>query len=232
MKGLVSEYDVQCIDAYELREKSPCRILNGWELKPYAITHSRFREVFLIDADNLPLVLPEILFEFPEYKEYGAVFWPDHGRLAPERDIWRIAGVDFRDEPEFETGQVLVHKEKCWKPLMLALWYNANSDFYYRYIHGDKETFHVAFRKLRQPYAMPSYGVVPLTATMCQHDFSGNRIFQHRNLDKWELFSENRHVEGFLYEDDCREFIAELRRKWDGKIEHRQWSKKARLIAL
>lgn len=222
MQKLVAELDVECVDASQLSEKLPCRSLRGWAIKPYAIVYSSFREVLLLDADNLPLVKPELLFEMEPFKETGAAFWPDYSRLAPGRQIWSLCGIPYRDEPEFESGQILVDKERCWRPLMLALWYNANADFYYQYIHGDKETFHMAFRKLEQPYAMPQRGIESLIGTMCQHDFEGKRIFQHRNLDKWDLDRENEPVPGFLHEDDCRSFIRDLRRKWSGTIEHQR----------
>lgn len=53
---------------------------------------------------------------------------------------------------------------------------------------------------------------------MCQHDLDGERIFQHRNLLKWQLFGENPWVPGFLFEGECREFLAELRSVWNGRV--------------
>jgi len=53
---------------------------------------------------------------------------------------------------------------------------------------------------------------------MCQHDFNGRRIFQHRNTDKWDLFLRNRHVPGFQFEDECRSYVKQLQRSWDGQV--------------
>jgi hypothetical protein len=61
---------------------------------------------------------------------------------------------------------------------------------------------------------MPNTPIFPLAGTMCQHDFTGRRIFQHRNLLKWRLFGENQRVKGFIHEDRCLNFLAELRDKW------------------
>ena len=52
---------------------------------------------------------------------------------------------------------------------------------------------------------------------MCQHDFLGRRIFQHRNLEKWDLFF-NKRIKGFLMEEECHGYISDLRRAWDGRI--------------
>jgi len=50
---------------------------------------------------------------------------------------------------------------------------------------------------------------------MCQHDLEGRRLFQHRNDDKWNLFANNRAVDGFLFEAECRQNIRELQALWD-----------------
>jgi hypothetical protein len=126
--------------------------------------------------------------------------------------------MPYHNDRPFESGQIVLDKQRCWEPLRLCLWYNEQSDFFYRHIYGDKETFHLAFRKLRCSYAMPGRPIQTITGTMCQHDFAGNRIFQHRNMDKWNLFLRNRVVKGFRYEVECRAYVEQLRRLWDGRI--------------
>jgi len=216
MRALMEGLGVECVDAEALRERHPARTLNGWELKAYALLHAPFEEVLLLDADNVPVVDPSFLFDAPEYREAGAAFWPDFGRLAPDRSIWSVCGVEYRDEPEFESGQVLVDKRRCWPALQLSMHYNEHSDFYYHHVYGDKETFHLAFRRLGAPYAMPARPIDALDGCMCQHDFEGNRVFQHRNMDKWRLDGSNRRIDGFQHEDLCRSFLAELRALWSG----------------
>ena len=218
MEQLMASLKVECVNAQELLGDQPMRRIGGWELKAYAIAHSPFREALFLDADNVPVMNPEYLFDCPQFNEMGAVFWPDYGRLSRSRPIWRLCGVRYQNEPEFETGQMLIDKERHWEPLALALWYNAHSDFFYQWIHGDKETFHMAWRKLGRPYAMPPRPIEPLAFTMCQHDFEGRRVFQHRNLDKWSLMRPNRSVRGFRFEKECLRYVDELRAVWDGRI--------------
>jgi hypothetical protein len=98
------------------------------------------------------------------------------------------------------------------------MWLNENSDFYYQYLHGDKETFHLAFRKVKQAYSLVPRPIHPLEATMCQHDFEGHRLFQHRNLDKWNLLKGNRRIKGFWFEDECRSYMRQLRRRWFARV--------------
>lgn len=198
---------------------------SGWELKSYSIVHSSFEEVLYLDADNMPVKDPTYLFETKEYLSNGAVFWPDYGRLACDDPIWSVCGVEYQDEPEFESGQILVNKSKCWKALNLAHWYNANSAFFYRHFMGDKETFHIAFRFLKQPYSMTSYGILNLSdAVMCQHDFDGQRVFQHRNRAKWKMFGENKSIPGFTAENRCLKYLRKLRQEWDGRMDgQKRW---------
>lgn len=198
---------------------------SGWELKSYSIVHSSFEEVLYLDADNMPVKDPTYLFETKEYLSTGAVFWPDYGRLACDDPIWSVCGVDYQDEPEFESGQILVNKSKCWKALNLAHWYNENSAFFYKHFMGDKETFHLAFRFLKQPYAMTSHGIFNLSdAVMCQHDFDGQRLFQHRNRAKWKMFGENRTIPGFKGEKRCLKHLKKLRQNWDGRMDgQKRW---------
>lgn len=214
MRDLIAPLGVTCVDALQVRDRHPVRTLGGYQLKPYAILHSRFREALLLDADNFPLVDPSFLFETPQYQRDGAIFWPDYGRLEYWRDIWRLAGVAYQDEPEFESGQVVVDKARCWRPLQLAMWMNEHSDFWYSHIWGDKDTFHLAWRKLGAPYSMPPYPIESLSGVMCQHDFQGRRIFQHRNFGKWSLYGHNPRIPGFLHEDKGLAFLDELRQCW------------------
>ncbi len=218
MRALVAPLGVECIDGLEIRRRHPVRMLSGWELKPYSILHSPFREVLLLDADNLPVANPEFLFETPEFAETGAIFWPDRGRMTAENPAWKIFSVSFREEPEFESGQIVVDKEKCWRALSLAMWYNEHSDFFYDYVHGDKDTFRFAWHRLGQEFARPPFPMREIESTFCQHDFSGRLLFQHRHEDKWNLRRDNKRIAEFLFEEECLEDLHRLRSLWDGHI--------------
>ncbi|HEY4416734.1 MAG TPA: glycosyltransferase family 9 protein [Verrucomicrobiae bacterium] len=218
MSGLLQGLGVSVVDAAKVRLQHPLRILNGWELKPYAMAHSAFAEVLLLDADNVPVLNPEFLFDSREYKSTGAIFWPDYDRVPQNNQlkIWRSCGLRRPNEKEFETGQILLDKRRCWHALNVCLWFNANSDFYYRHLHGDKETFHLAFRKVGKSYHLIPHPVKPLEKTMCQHDPAGRVLFQHRNRAKWDLVH-NPRIKGFLFEQECLAHLADLKPRWSGK---------------
>jgi hypothetical protein len=216
MRSLVVPLGVDCVNIFDAQEDHPAKIAGGWQLKPYAILWSRFKEVLLLDADNVPIVNPEFLFDSHQFQETGVIFWPDAEHFGPNHKIWNICGVPYQDEPTVESGQIMFDKERCWRALCLTLWYNEHSHFYYRHIYGDKDTFHMAFRKLNQPYSMPATPYHPLTETMCQHDFEGNRIFQHRWSADWNVLEENKRIDGFHFEDECRNYLDQLRQYLEG----------------
>jgi hypothetical protein len=212
-RELVAPLGVRCVDASRVRKRYPARILDGWELKPYAIIHSRFRDVLFLDADNVAIKDPTVLFESQEYREHGSVFWPAYRPLPPDNPIWRICHVKYREEPDFETGQILIDKSRCWRAMQLTMHLNENSDFYYQYTQGDKETFHMAWRMLGQEYAMISTPVQKIESTACQHDFQGEKIFQHRYQAKWKLDEPNPVIPGFLLEGTCFSYLDDLRER-------------------
>ena len=214
MRRLIAPLGVECVDAFAIRKKHPCRLLNGWELKPYSMVHSPFREVLLLDADNVPVRDPEFLFNTPQFRQTGALFWPDIDTSRMPARAWRFCGLDELDEPAFESGQIVIDKQRCWRPLRLSLWFNEYSDFWYQHMHGDKETFHLAWRKLAAPFSMPDHRPIG----MRQHDFEGRLLFLHRNTDKWSPHLDNRSIPGFRFEKECRKFLRQLRRNWDMSI--------------
>ena len=210
---LISAYGVECVDAEAVRKKHPHLSLGGWELKAYAVLHSPFREVMLLDADNVPVRDPEYLFDTPGYQETGALFWPQGSRMSPGHASWSAFGVEYRDEEEFESGQLIIDKARCWRALNLCNWYNERSYFFYRVVYGDKDTFRFAWHRLGQPFAMPERGMGILSSTLLQYDPAGELIFQHRFGDKWRL-SGNQRIPGFQHEAICNEFMHDLRQRW------------------
>jgi hypothetical protein len=202
----------------------------GWAFKPYAMLHCSFQELVLLDADNIPTVDPAFLFETPQYRETGALFWPDLEPLPSTSDIWEICRVAYRAEPSFESGQIVIDKARCWRALSLTAHLNARGDFYYRHIHGDKDTFHMAWRFLGQPYSMAPHPprvlvddqadplFVYLGLVLGQRDFEGRIVFQHRNTPKFTLFGCNPRFPEFRYEAECFQFLDELARFWSGRV--------------
>ena len=186
--AIVGPLGVKCVDADLVAERlGGARMLNGWELKPFATLRCGFREVLALDADSYPVRDPEFLFAEPDYVESGAIFWPDQATFDLKRSVWETVGLPYRDEPCFESGQYVIDKARHWQTLWLAHWLNEHSDFYYRHFWGDKETFHLALAALEAPYGMPRKRWAGSLGTMVQHDMYGRPLFNHRTHDKFSL---------------------------------------------
>jgi hypothetical protein len=227
MIDLLTPLGVECVDA--LARRAPAeraasdRVPNGWELKPYAIIHSRFKDVMFIDADNVPAIDPSCLLSSPEYAAAGALFWPDIYCFDAGHPIWQVFRVPCRDEPAIESGQLVIDKERCWKALHLALHLNEHSEFYYAYTRGDAVTLYFAWRTLGRPYRMSPYPPIRWVSStwdrgLSQRDFTGRVVFQHRIATKWNAWAENPHVPEFVHEEECFRFLRQLREQWDGKV--------------
>src|SRR5579884_3158227 len=54
---------------------------------------------------------------------------------------------------------------------------------------------------------------------LIQHDFDGEPLFQHRNQAKWVLRGENPPLPGFQLHEACVAALADLARRWRGRIE-------------
>ena len=217
MKALLEPYDVACVDSFAAAREFPVRRLDGWELKPYAILNSRFAEVLYIDADNVVVRNPEFLFDSAMYQETGSLFWQDVPNNASDQSYlkdsaWDLLDLPFRDEPQFESGQLLVDKRRCWRALQLTLHLNEHSEYYYTAFFGDKDTFHLAWRKLGQEYSLVPHppGVLGHNLVLVQFDADRKRLFQHRCNAKWTLKERNVRIPGFLYEEECLALLRDL----------------------
>jgi hypothetical protein len=222
MAALVEPLGVTCVDAYPVVRRHPYRRLDSWELKPFAIAWSRFAEVLYLDADNVPLRDPAFLFDSAAYGEAGALFWPDRyagpgtGIEWLKREAWEACGVPYRPEPEIEAGQLLIDKRRSWRALAMTLHLNEHSDYYYAFFLGDKDTFHLAWRRTETAYALVPWRPRTLgrSEVIVQHDPEGAPLFQHRNGSKWSLTRANPSIPGFRDEDACLEVLAGLRGRW------------------
>lgn len=167
------------VDGREVQKTFPHQRLNGWELKAYALLHTKFAEVLLLDADNIPMKNLTKLFDDMFYKQHGALFWPDRGVWPEDSPIWKLTGVPYRYECEFETGQLVVDRLRCWPAVVMTNWINEESIYWYTKIHGDKDTFRLGWRSTGTQYnAIPFESTAPWKF-FYQKDTNGDLLLQH-----------------------------------------------------
>jgi alpha 1,2-mannosyltransferase len=220
--------------------------VRAYSTKPFAIWRSSFREVLWLDCDDFPLRDPSFLFDDEEYRAKGSLFWRDVVgtdralHWHPSSVIWRLFNVPTNDAEEFETGQLLLDKEKCWAELGLTLHFNERADIYVARLLGEKDTFRLAWqnlaaarqkappggRYLTRPQLVP-YGFMPYGpfhmgrmnewhkwgggTVMVQRDRAGAPLFVHRNLDKFKVDGDNPFNADVPNEATYHKHIARLR---------------------
>jgi len=227
MQQALEPFDVGWIDgnAYAREHGIPRRVLGGWELKPFAAAFCPYREVLSLDADSYPAYDPVEFLDHPEYRRVGAAFWSDQGKLEPGQ--WATFGLPHHDEPAWESGQFVVDKARHWPSLWLTNWLNDHSDYVYHHIYGDKDTFHLAWRKLGAEACIPTREPGWDRVAFLQRDFAGRTLFVHRTRDKfrWEgsidgqcisahymttqWHSERQHIPTLPHEETAHEFCRE-----------------------
>lgn len=185
MQQALADYNVGWIDANSFARERGLgrRILGGWELKPFAACYAPFREVISLDADSYPAYNPEQFMAHSEYRRVGASFWPDNQPL--EKGQWERFGIPYHNEASWESGQFIVDKGRHWAPLRLTVWLNDHSDYVYQHVYGDKDTFHLAWRKCGHEVCVPTQRPGWHVVAFVQKDFAGNPLFIHRCRDKF-----------------------------------------------
>ena len=230
LRRLFERFDVSFVDARSITTASWLP-RTGWELKPFALLHCRFAEVLLLDADNIPLIDPVMLFDEPRYASYGALVWPDIRPVNPFNPIWSIVGIKPPDGFEQETGQVVLDKRRHWAAIQLAEHISQHAHFYYHYVLGDKEAMHIALRMLKARFASPTApamraeGHLPgepadkrIPVGLWQHDFSGRRIFLHRTDVPLVAWGRNPEIAEFELTNAVERALSSLRETWDGQL--------------
>jgi alpha 1,2-mannosyltransferase len=200
------------------------RAFNGAHgFKPYAIVQSAFADVLFLDADNCALTDPTFVFDSPEFKDAGAIFWSDPVPMTAQLGAARLR-EDFGLAPggaEFESGQLVVAKERCARALLATVHLNRYSGYYYRFLFGDKETFRLAFDATGQSYVLARQ---PEGAPRrdwrqwghLQYWTDGRPLFQHRVGAKWEMLATRatNHDLGHLPPAFVAEIFRELQLDW------------------
>jgi hypothetical protein len=218
MKNMLEGLGAKVVDAFAVLSRHPADIRDGWQLKAYAVIRSDFREVLLLDADNLPATDPAFLFDRPEFADTGAVFWPDFIDLAATNPIWNALDLPAERRISFESGQALIDKGRHGDALKMLLYLNEQAERFYRMIYGDKDTFLVAWLATRSDFTLVPHQPLGGRYTTYQRDFDGSVLFQHRTGRKWSYTDERCDTDALVHETDCLDALAELRRIWNGYI--------------
>ncbi|GAA5796110.1 mannosyltransferase putative-domain-containing protein [Helicostylum pulchrum] len=158
-----------------------------FQVKAAAIINSSFRDVLYLDSDNIPTRDPTFLFDTKEFKQTGAIFWPDFWKTAAENKIFRILEIECQDTWEQESGQIVVDKKRHWLPLQLSWFMQFYHELYFNLLNGDKDTFQYAWQALDAPfYRIKTF--VGMAGLLVQGKFCGHSMLQYMDNMEEPLF--------------------------------------------
>jgi len=220
MQLLLEEEGVEVVNAETVLHRYPSTIAGGWPLKPYAIAHSRFREVLFLDADTVPLADPTAILDWDIYRRSGLLLWPDIIELRTGNPIWTNLGLEPRHCVSVDSSVIAIDKARSFGTLDLAILLNENWKDVYKYLHGDKDTFLLAALLAGGRHEVMELRPFYIDGDLIQRDRDGNPFFHHRTGSKWKLFGPNQPVVAAELTLHCEEALAELRRRWTGAIFH------------
>jgi hypothetical protein len=206
------------VDARAVAATCAAEVNDGWQLKILALTYSSFEEVFLLDADQVPLIDPARVFDWPQYQASGAVFWPDIVDLAATNPVWQLVGLEPRQVRSWESGQICANKAVHWQALAVALQINLMAEAFYELIYGDKDAYLLAWLMTSATCALVPHPPMADLKYLGQRDFEGAVVFQHRTNCKWSLHEPPVRPDGFRLQAECERFLGDLRRFWNGRI--------------
>jgi hypothetical protein len=139
----VTYYDIDEMSDRLNDNKVPQGIVSsgGWEAKLYVMMHTRFSKVLYLDADAYVVANPWGLFNYIRNKPFA--FWrdlPNHLNSIRWKDVW--PNGDNGVIP-VQGGQLLIDRNKAWKLIHVCHYMCQNSDYYFRYMYGDQDTWRV-----------------------------------------------------------------------------------------
>lgn len=177
--------------------------IKGFMIKPFALMVSKFKEILLLDSDNIPIKDISFLFTCEQYTNSGNLFWSDYNYskntamykilLPLGEDIYTRLNIEspFKKNINLtESGQILINKEKLWKVICLSYYLNYKKDIFYKMFYGDKDLYYVAFTILNKKYEQCKYFPDGLgdenyiTTMINKNPINNNPLFIHLLLNK------------------------------------------------
>lgn len=89
------KYDAKCVFFSDLLPKKFGKNLQlkSYQFKSLGLLASSFKNVLLVDSDNIPLKNLDHIFETAAFKKYGMILWPDIWRRVTSPVYYKIANI-------------------------------------------------------------------------------------------------------------------------------------------
>jgi len=135
MKDKSEELDGWCAEM--VRDGMSCRRLqdhmdvsvlpNPYQWKVFVMLFSSFEEFIFLDADDMPIRNPDVVFDSEVYHEHGAILWPDYWKHTGSPWLPYVIGLSddqsnmLEGTKTAESGQVVWNKRWHWKVIIALL---------------------------------------------------------------------------------------------------------------
>ncbi|KAJ3070025.1 hypothetical protein HDU98_006932 [Podochytrium sp. JEL0797] len=141
-----------------------------------AILSSPFEQLIFLDPDVMALRDPSFLFETKTFQNVGALFWPDFAPTPSNSKIWDLTQLQFKNEFEFESGQIVLDKSRpsIIRGLTVAQYFCQHAAVYFDYIWGDKDAFRWGFKLAGADYHLNQNQVVSVGVIVSSSHPRGN----------------------------------------------------------
>ena len=145
-------------------------LFKGFRLKIFAIIFSSFSELLFLDADAMPILKVDSLFN-AQSQNYGAIFWPDYWMASVDSDLLLSLGLNPSINNHMGThdsGQMIIRKQKGWDAIMLAAFMSLHEDAIFPMLTrngigiGDKEVLPIAYKALQISHYKVEHSIIPL----------------------------------------------------------------------
>lgn len=96
-------------------------LAHPYQWKVFVMLFSTFEEFIFLDADDMPIRNPDVIFDSEIYRKHGAILWPDYWKHSGSP--WLPYVIGLTDEQSnmlegtktAESGQVVWDKRRHWK---------------------------------------------------------------------------------------------------------------------
>jgi len=159
------------------QQNGGARILGGWEQKLWAISHCGLNRILYLDADAYCVADPtEMIRSFAK----PFTFWHDLGSCEKNVKWDKVWPVGASGVPTVQGGQLLINVPEAWRLVCLAHWMNQHSDFYYKHMFGDQDTWRVALAAIGDTELWECLGPAPWEHPAFVIPVDGQKMIVHR----------------------------------------------------
>eukprot|EP00931_Biecheleriopsis_adriatica_P047320 TRINITY_DN27266_c0_g1_i2.p1 TRINITY_DN27266_c0_g1~~TRINITY_DN27266_c0_g1_i2.p1 ORF type:complete len:526 (-),score=46.85 TRINITY_DN27266_c0_g1_i2:41-1618(-) len=195
----------------------------GYQIKIWAMWCSKYVNVLLLDADNVPTGNPQFLFTTGTFLRTGNLFWPDVPtvglNLIPRRALGPVFAAAHN--VSVESGQIVLNCSANKHALLAALLFQASMsfrEFLFASLHGDKNLWALAFQAVGSTLSIVRTSLQPVLSKVIERHVPGGtlKLFASCGAKKYTSAIAQHSPETLDGQDSDRPlFVHRVRDEWN-----------------